>query len=376
MMQFFPSPDQIRAVTKNRTTSSVCTPHLERYAHMLSKHKKNNQAALPSIEWDLFFDGNQSQQIINLSPGSFAHLVDHQHPNDTVPPTMAHCLFAVLCTPVLVVTCAPHESLTLSLGELYKSWMSAAHTSLHIIVGSYAHVTIIDDRIIDHVTHISAIEIEIKSHAQVKWIDRSDLSRVHASLAGVFIQVHEHAHIAYCAAADYARSTFVEWHVQLHGVHSKAEAVGLALLAHDQTLVLHTNQTHRAPSTNSSLLYKGLITGKAFLDFGGLIHIAPDAAKASAHQENKNMLFSDIAHARSIPSLEALTNDVQCSHASATGHFERDHLLYMNSRGLSVEQAQQLLLKAFCNDVIKDLDDEMQQKIMNTIVTKIPVRKS
>lgn len=375
MMQFFPSLDQIITVSKNRATSSACTPHLERYAHMLSKNKKNNQPALPPIEWDLLFDKNQSQQIINLSPVSFARLVDYP-PNDTVPPIMAHCLFAVLSTPVLVVTCAPHESVTLSLGELYKSWMSAAHTSLHIIVGSYAHVTIIDDRIIDHVTHISAIEIEIKSHAQVKWIDRSDLSRVHASLAGVFIEVHEYAHIAYCAAADYARSTFAEWHVQLHGVNSKALAVGLALLAHDQTLVLHTNQTHYAPSTNSSLLYKGLITDRAFLDFAGLIHIAPNAAQASAHQENKNMLFSDTAHARSIPSLEALTNDVQCSHASATGHFERDHLLYMNSRGLSVEQARQLLLKAFCNDVIKDLDDEMQQKIMNTIVTKIPARKS
>ncbi len=370
MKQFFPSPDQL---TTNSTHPARLTKrlfHLKRYEQLLDELNVSKQMALPAIDWQLSVHATAQTQIFQLSPNSFGQVVDYEEvPQLSCASTLAHELLAVLAAPVLVINCAPHDVLTISLEQIYTQCTLSAYNQIQITVGSYAQLTFIDDRTITTATHVNAIHVEIQPHAQVSWIDRSNQSSVNAALLAVSITLHEHAHIIYHTACRYAMNSLVDWHVTAKGAHATASALGLAALSAHQKLIMRTTQHHEAPTTTSSLLIKGLVTDNGFLDFAGLIHIAPDAAQSSAHQENKNMLFSDTAQARSIPSLEALNNDVQCSHASATGYFDNDQLTYMASRGLSIQQARQLLLKAFCADIIKDLDDELQQTIFTTVLT-------
>lgn len=53
------------------------------------------------------------------------------------------------------------------------------------------------------------------------------------------------------------------------------------------------------------------------------------------------------------PQLEIYTDDVQCSHGSATGQLNEEALFYMQSRGVSHDEAKQLLMQAFMSDVIE-----------------------
>lgn len=372
MKQFFPSIDQLTPDSTHPARLTKRLFHLKRYEQLLNGLNVSKQMALPAIDWQLSVDATAQTQIFQLSSNSFVQVVDYEKlPHLSGASTVAHELLAALAAPVLVINCASHDVLTISLEQIYTQCTISAHNQIQIIVGAHAQLTLIDDRIITTITHVNAIHVEIQPHAQVTWIDRSNQSSVNASLMAVSITLHEHARIIYHTACRYAMNSVVDWHVTAKGAHATASALGLAALSDNQKLIMRTTQHHEAPTTTSSLLIKGLVTDNGFLDFAGLIHIAPGAAQSSAHQENKNMLFSDTAQARSIPSLEALTNDVQCSHASATGYFDNDQLMYMASRGLSIQQARQLLLKAFCADIIKDLDDDLQQTIFTTILTMI-----
>ena len=51
--------------------------------------------------------------------------------------------------------------------------------------------------------------------------------------------------------------------------------------------------------------------------------------------------------AHSIPALEVLTNDVRCTHGSAVGQVDQESLYYLQARGLSAVQAEQLLIASF-----------------------------
>ena len=81
----------------------------------------------------------------------------------------------------------------------------------------------------------------------------------------------------------------------------------------------------------------------------GMIHIDEGAQRVQADLSSRYLLLSNQAQAYTVPSLEVLTDDVHCSHASAIGSFDQEQLFYMMSRGLSVSLAKGLLADAFFN---------------------------
>ena len=53
-----------------------------------------------------------------------------------------------------------------------------------------------------------------------------------------------------------------------------------------------------------------------------------------------------------MPSLEIIADDVQCTHGATVSDLSEEELFYLRSRGLGVADARNLLMYAFCNDVI------------------------
>ena len=103
--------------------------------------------------------------------------------------------------------------------------------------------------------------------------------------------------------------------------------------------------------------------------YHGTIRVEQDAAWYVASQNNKNiLLISNDARAVSVPSLEVLTNEVQCFHGSASGRCDDEQLFYLQSRGIDKKQAHRLLLQAFFAGLFVDqtLNDKIDVLIKNT----------
>ncbi len=126
------------------------------------------------------------------------------------------------------------------------------------------------------------------------------------------------------------------------------------------TLDTTTDIEHLAPETFSHQLVKGVVGGDAKGVFQGKIHIAKHAVKTEGMQLHKALLLTDTAEIDVKPELEIFADDVRCSHGAASGELDEETLFYMQSRGIGREEAKQILIDAYLDDVVN--------KVANTAV--------
>ena len=120
-------------------------------------------------------------------------------------------------------------------------------------------------------------------------------------------------------------------------------------------MLFRSLQDHAAPRTHSNLLFKGAVEDRARSVYSGLVHLRPEAQKATATQSNRNLVLTEGAGAESIPNLEIEADDVRCSHASAVGPIDEDQRYYLATRGVPPEEAERLIVLGFFEDVFERL---------------------
>lgn len=147
--------------------------------------------------------------------------------------------------------------------------------------------------------------------------------------------------------------------VLLDGEGIETNLFGCYLAHGNQLIDNHTAIEHLKPHCNSNELYKGILAGQSRGVFSGTIYVSRDAQKTNAFQSNKNLLLSQQAEVNSKPQLKIFADDVKCTHGATIGQLEQEAVFYLKQRGISAEQAQNLLRSAFVNEVIEKmhLDD-------------------
>ncbi len=147
----------------------------------------------------------------------------------------------------------------------------------------------------------------------------------------------------------------LDLHVELAGQGSSAEVVGVYFGEYDQTLDYRLTVHHVGKNTKSDVFLKGAVEDEAQSVFTGLLKIDKGAERTSAFETNRNLVLSEGAKAHSVPNLEIECDDVICGHGSSVGPLEEGHLYYLQSRGLSAERAERLMIKGFFNEMIERL---------------------
>lgn len=140
--------------------------------------------------------------------------------------------------------------------------------------------------------------------------------------------------------------------VRLSGENSHADLNGLYFGKETAHIDNHILVDHIAPNCTSNQLYKGVLNHEAVGVFNGKIFVKPDAQKTNAFQSSKALLLSNTAAINSKPQLEIFADDVKCSHGAAIGQLDENALFYLMARGISKEEATQILTYAFAHEVL------------------------
>ena len=119
----------------------------------------------------------------------------------------------------------------------------------------------------------------------------------------------------------------------------------------NQVCDITANIRHLAPHTYSDQLIKGVAQAAAKGVFQGQIHIAHDAQQCEGHQLHRALLIDENAEIDSKPELEIFADDVKCSHGSSTGDLDNEQIFYLQSRGISEDEAREILTKAYLSEV-------------------------
>ena len=90
------------------------------------------------------------------------------------------------------------------------------------------------------------------------------------------------------------------------------------------------------------------------------------------HKLKTLIKFTSIeAEILSKPELEIYADDVVCGHASSVGPLEREHLYYLQSRGLNRVRAERLLIRGFFQEVIDRLPIEgLEEPVSDAVFSR------
>lgn len=116
------------------------------------------------------------------------------------------------------------------------------------------------------------------------------------------------------------------------------------------TITFNTLQDHRCTNTASTLIIKGALSNQSKMTSENIIHIHPNCKNVSAQQSTKVLFLGTECHAQAKPQLKIETDNVHCKHEAILSRLNKDHLFYLQSRGLNLVKAQTTFINGFLED--------------------------
>ncbi|GAA2188037.1 Fe-S cluster assembly protein SufD [Leucobacter alluvii] len=239
-----------------------------------------------------------------------------------------------------VIEAAPHSQ-----GLVILENTGAAHLSenVEIVVGDGAKLTVVS------VQQWNDEAIHLASHYATVGRDAS-VTHIVVSLGGKIVRLNPSIHLDHEGA--------------------NGEALGAYFADAGQHLEHQVYMDHDAPHTRSRVTYKGALQGEgAHTVWIGDVLIRNNANGTDSYEQNRNLVLTEGTRADSIPNLEIETGDIEgAGHASATGRFDDEHIFYLQSRGISAEEARKLVVRGFLFEVIARIGDAATEERLHAAV--------
>ncbi len=144
----------------------------------------------------------------------------------------------------------------------------------------------------------------------------------------------------------------------LKGDRSVGEFYSVAVTNNFQQADTGTKMVHIGKDTKSTIVSKGISAGKSSGTYRGLVKVNRGAEGARNFSQCDSLLIGDKCGAHTVPYIEIRNDTSQVEHEASTSRIGEDQILYLRSRGLSNEEAVNLIVNGFCKDVFRELPME------------------
>lgn len=144
----------------------------------------------------------------------------------------------------------------------------------------------------------------------------------------------------------------------LQGENSVGEFYSVAVTNNYQQADTGTKMIHLGKNTRSTIVSKGISAGKSNNSYRGLVRIGKKAEGARNFSQCDSLLLGDRCGAHTFPYLEVLNPSAIVEHEATTSKIGEDKIFYLNQRGLSTEDAVNMIVNGYCKEVFKELPME------------------
>lgn len=156
----------------------------------------------------------------------------------------------------------------------------------------------------------------------------------------------------------------------LTGPNSHCTMDGLYMIRDSQHVDNHTMIHHDAPDCTSSEVYHGILDDKARGVFNGKIYVEKSAQKTDSQQTSRAMMLSGDCRIDAKPQLEIFADNVKCTHGATVGQLDEDSLYYLQTRGISTDEARKMLTLGFAQQVTESFEWEPLRKSLHAFLSK------
>jgi len=152
------------------------------------------------------------------------------------------------------------------------------------------------------------------------------------------------------------------------GASLRVRTITVSSKDHEQKLDIH--MTHYAPHTSAEMTNIGIAGENGIIKINGVGQIEQGMNGSAAFQTLKGIITNDKAQIDVNPILIIDEHDVTAGHAATVGKMEEEVLFYLRSRGLTLADAQRLIINGYLQPIIDEIDDELIKENVIKIVNE------
>lgn len=182
---------------------------------------------------------------------------------------------------------------------------------------------------------------------------------------------HDDAKIAWTQVEVGAAITWKYPSCILKGDRSVGEFYSVALTNGKMQADTGTKMIHIGKETKSTIISKGISADQSHNSYRGLVKMIGKAKNARNYTQCDSMLVGTQCSANTFPYIETTGGSAHVEHEASTSKMNEEQIFYLQSRGISKEDAINLIVNGFCKDVIKELPLEFAQEAQKLLALKL-----
>ena len=166
------------------------------------------------------------------------------------------------------------------------------------------------------------------------------------------------------------------WVNQLAGEGSRVEEQILHFASDEEKYDFFYKAHHTGRRTESDILAKGVLMGKARSLFDGMVRVEKSAQLTNSLLKDQSLLLEPGPVAKSIPGLEILANDVKVTHSASLSEIGDDEIFYLETRGIDRFGALELIVGGFLNTGLESIPFQpVRERVFELVRNRIRTLK-
>lgn len=144
----------------------------------------------------------------------------------------------------------------------------------------------------------------------------------------------------------------------LEGDGAKGTTVSIAFASKDQYQDTGAKMIHLGKNTTSNIISKSICRAGGVVNYRGLVSCGKNAKGAKSHVECDTLILDEISKSDTIPTNIGKNHDMYIEHEATVSKVNEDQLFYLMSRGLTEDEATEMIIMGFIEPFSKELPME------------------
>jgi Fe-S cluster assembly protein SufB len=219
--------------------------------------------------------------------------------------------------------------------------------------------------------HAGGVEIFVHAGARVRYYSIENWSKNTYNLNTKRALVDENATVEWINGNMGSGVTMLYPSSILRGRGARSDSLGIAFAGEGQNQDTGSKAIHVAPDTKSTIRAKSISTGNGITTYRGYVKVAKAAERSKISVECDALLINKESVTKTHPYMKIDNDNVSIAHEARVGKIGDEEIFYLMSRGLSEEEAMQLVVAGFIEPIVKALPLEYALELNKLIALEM-----
>ena len=206
--------------------------------------------------------------------------------------------------------------------------------------------------------HAAVVEVVALEGSKVRYTTIQNWSNDVYNLVTKRAHAYAHSSVEWVDANTGSRLTMKYPAIYLRGEGARAEVISVAVAGKGQHQDTGAKAVHLAPNTTSRIVSKSVSKDGGRATYRGQLRVAPGATGVTASVRCDALMLDDLSRSDTYPYIDIQEDDTTMTHEATVGKVSADQVFYLMSRGLTENEATNLIVQGFLEVFTKELPME------------------